>query len=111
MIVAQWSCEVDSDKWDQFIRFVKNEMRLLFKFYGCSRHELSVSLPTGRLYFPYQSSLQNNEYIERLYFRDLRSFERFMRAIQQDPQAYQLIRRRESEFGVRNQQFMILAQI
>ncbi len=111
MIVAQWSCEVDPHKWDQFIRFVKNELRLLYRLHGCSRHEMSIPLHIDHQYFPYQSSLQTNEYIERLYFRNLRSFERFLRAIQRDTHVHQLVSRRESEFGVRNQRFTILKQI
>lgn len=110
MILVQWSCEVPTEKLDNFVKFVKEKLKPLHESHGCKRLELFMPLKVQKKYFQYQFTQKGNRYTEQLIFNDLQDFENFLKAVGKDPRAKEILESYEKEFNVSSCSFTILAQ-
>ena len=109
MIMAQWSCDVPLEKWEDFLKFVKKKLKPFYKSHGCRRHELFTSMDSKK-YFSYQITQKKNRCIEQLFFNDIEAFERFNNSVDTDSHAREIVGLYEKEFGVTSVIFMILRE-
>ena len=109
MIIAQWTCEVPADQREGLLRFVRREMRAIYLAHGCRRHELQVPVASPSKYFPFHEDRTPTEYVEQLTFADRGALEAFLKAMDSDPVARSATARYETDFGVYNCAFTLLA--
>lgn len=110
MILVQWSCNVPPDKLESFLEFVEEKMKPCYESHGCKRYELFMPLDVKKQYFSFQDTPKRNRYIEQLVFNDVKSFEKFLEALEKEPQAKELTESYRRKFNVSSCSFTILAQ-
>jgi hypothetical protein len=108
LIIAQWSCSVQPEKWEKFLKFAKDTLKPFYESHGCKRYELLTSIDMGTTYFSYQTTLERYSYIEQLLFNSVEDFERFHESTGVDPKSRETVAMYEKEFGVSSCSFMIL---
>ena len=109
MIMAQWSCDVPLEKWEDFLVFAKEKLRPFYESHGCRRYELFISMDSEK-YFSYQFMQKNNRYVEQLFFDDIETFESFHKSVGTDSHALEMVGTYEKEFGVSSCSFVILRE-
>lgn len=107
MILAQRTCEVPPEKREALLGFVASEMKGIYLAKGCTRHELYVPTPSAKKYFAFHVERKPTEIVEQLRFADVKAFEGFLAAMEQDPTAKAATGRYERDFGVFNCSFAI----
>jgi len=105
--MAQWSCDVPLEKWEDFLVFAKEKLKAFYEFHGCRRYELFTSVDSKK-YFSYQVVQKKNKYTEQLFFDDVEAFESFHKSVGTDSHMREMVGTYEKEFGVTSCSFMIL---
>lgn len=110
MILVQWSCEIPTEKMEDFIKFVKEKLKPFHESHGCKRLELFTPMDPQKKYFSYQTAQAANRYTEQLIFNDLEDFEDLLETVEKDPRGKEIIESYGREFKVSSCAFMILTQ-
>ena len=108
MIIAQWTCEVPAKQREGLRRFVKEQMRDIYRAHGCQRDDLLLPLPSAKKYFPFHRNLKPTLCVEQLSFPDRRTLGRFMKEMENDAVARSATARYMAEFGLHNCVFTLL---
>ncbi len=110
MIMAQWSCDVPLEKWEDFLKFAKEKLKPFYESHGCRRHELLTSMDSKK-YFSYQVVQKKNRYTEQLFFDDIEAFERFQKSVDTNSHVREMVGTYETKFGVTSVIFMIFREV
>lgn len=108
--MVQWSCEINPEKLEGFLKFAREELKPFYESHGCKRFELFMPAAVGKEFFSYQITQKRNRYTEQLIFGSLKDFENFLEAVEKDPQAEQVIGKYGREFNVSSCRFTVLTQ-
>jgi hypothetical protein len=100
LIIAQWSCEVPEEVFDDFLRWAEETLKPYYESSGCE--EYSLFLPVERTYFSYQEAQAGTRYTEQFKFSDLGEYERFLAEHETDPEAKKITSAYRGRFKARS---------
>jgi hypothetical protein len=109
MIIAQWSCEVPDETFDDFIQWVEDTLKPYYESQGCVNY--SFFLPVKKKYFPYQETQSKNRYTEQFTFNDLEDYERFLLEHEENSKAKEITSAYRGRFKVHSCKMQVYNQI
>ena len=83
LIIAQWSCEIPSEFFNDFINYSKEKLKLYYESHGCEKY--SLFLPVEKVYFSYQEVQNKTRYTEEFQFKSIEDYEKFLKDHETNP--------------------------
>jgi len=108
MKILQWSMTIPKGKQNEFIKWFKEIAGPAFASFGAKKHEI---YRVEDKEIVERQKVENNRFIERVYFDDDFDIPTYFAKVKTDPEAWKLSRMYEDRFGAMDIELRILQEV